>query len=64
MSENKFTLKDLESSESEVLKRIADDLNGGQVRNMAGHNSSTTGHKSGSTHSSHNSGVSNVKPEK
>ncbi len=63
MSKDIFNVQDLAASESDVLKRIADDLSGGPSKSMAGHHSTTSGHKSGSTHSSHNSGVGNVKPE-
>lgn len=55
----KITLDDLLASQSTVLARIARDLEtiDGSHPSM-GHNSSTTGHNSSGTHSSHTSGVS------
>lgn len=65
---SRLSLEDLLAAESEVLKKIAADLEGesGGSRNMAGHNSMTTGHNSSGTHTSHSSGVTsaNVPPEK
>jgi len=64
----RVTLEDLLAAESEVLKKIAADLDGesSRSRHMAGHNSMTTGHNSSGTHTSHNSGVtsSSVPPVK
>lgn len=62
--ENKFNLEDLLQTESEVLNRIAKDL---EIRdltetNMAGHNSIRTGHSSNGCHASHSSGVSSAIP--
>ena len=55
-------IEDLLAAESEVLKKIAADLEGeaGSSRSMAGHNSMTTGHNSVGTHTSHNSGVTSA----
>jgi hypothetical protein len=63
---SRVRLEDLLAAESEVLKKIAADLEGetGRSRHMAGHNSMTSGHNSSGTHTSHNSGVTsaNVPP--
>jgi hypothetical protein len=53
-STTRITLDDLLSSESEVLNRIARDVEDG-VQAMAGHSSTTSGHRSGGTHTSHSS---------
>lgn len=66
MSETKITLDDLLASQSSVLTRIARDLEemDGDQPTMAGHFSSTSGHKSSGSHSSHTSGVSSAAPLK
>jgi hypothetical protein len=46
-----LTLEDLVYAESEVLQRVARDH--GNERAMAGHYSSTSGHKASSGHASH-----------
>ncbi|WJI79379.1 MULTISPECIES: hypothetical protein [unclassified Mesorhizobium] len=48
-----LSLQDLLDAESEVLNRVGRDY--GPERTMAGHYSSTTGHRSSGTHSSHTS---------
>ena len=55
-------LEDLLAAESEVLKRIAADLESesSRSRHMAGHNSMTYGHNSSGTHTSHSSGVTSA----
>ena len=66
MSGTKITLDDLLASQSSVLTRIARDLEemDSDQPTMAGHFSSTSGHKSSGTHSSHTSGVSSAAPLK
>ena len=66
MSSDKITLDDLLASQSSVLTRIARDLEEMDSDHpaMAGHFSSTSGHKSSGTHSSHTSGVSSAAPLK
>ena len=61
---SRVRLEDLLAAESEVLKKIAADLEGesGRSRQMAGHNSMTSGHNSSGTHTSHSSGVTSAKP--
>ena len=65
---SRVRLEDLLAAESDVLKKIAADLedHGGHHRHMAGHNSTTTGHNSSGSHTSHNSGVTSasVPPKK
>ena len=51
VQEPKLTLEDLLSAESEVLKRVGRSY--GVERAMAGHYSSTSGHNSSGSHSSH-----------
>lgn len=60
---SRVRLEDLLAAESEILKKIAADLDGeaGRPRHMAGHNSMTSGHNSSGTHTSHNSGVTSAK---
>lgn len=48
-----LSLKDLLDAESEVLNRVGRDYGG--ERAMAGHFSSTSGHKASGSHSSHTS---------
>ena len=48
-----LSLQDLLDAESEVLKRVGHDY--GAERAMAGHYSSTGGHKMSGTHTSHTS---------
>jgi hypothetical protein len=59
---SRVRLEDLLAAESEVLKKIAADLEGeaGKSSHMAGHNSMTTGHNSTGTHTSHASGVTSA----
>lgn len=59
---SRLSLDDLLAAESEVLKRIAADLEGdsSQTSQMAGHNSLTNGHNSSGSHSSHSSGVTSA----
>jgi hypothetical protein len=64
MSGKKITLDDLLASQSSVLTRIARDLEEMDQPTMAGHFSSTSGHNSSGTHSSHTSGVSSAAPLK
>ena len=52
-AEAELTLKDLLESESEVLRRLGNISSGSPQ--MAGHNSSTSGHNSMGSHSSHTS---------
>ena len=58
----RIKLDDLFAAQSDVLKRIALDIEGESAgtRNMAGHNSVTTGHNSTGIHTSHNSGVNSA----
>lgn len=59
----KITLDDLLASQSTVLARIARDLETSDESHPSmGHNSSTSGHNSSGTHSSHTSGVSAAPP--
>jgi hypothetical protein len=51
-----LTLEDLLSSESEVLRRVAQSQS--QATSMSGHFSSTGGHNSSGQHSSHTSAQS------
>lgn len=52
-----LTLEDLMQSESAVLRRINDDFQQDEGLAMAGHNSTTTGHNSSGSHTSHTSAV-------
>lgn len=59
MSKSDITLDDLLAGQSTVLARIARDLEDmGDKHPTAGHFSSTSGHTSSGSHSSHSSGVS------
>ena len=61
MSNSNVTLDDLLAGQSSVLARIAKDLEDMDgLHPTAGHNSSTTGHNSTGTHTSHTSGVSSA----
>lgn len=62
MSNSKVTLDDLLAAQSEVLNRIAKDLEGDLDGSLptAGHNSMTSGHNSKGSHTSHNSGVTSA----
>ena len=62
--DNKITLDDLLATESEVLNRIARDLEELDFTdtNMANHSSTTSGHSSSGRHISHTSGVSSAIP--
>lgn len=51
--EPRLTLNDLLEAESDVLRRLARDA--ANEYTMAGHLSTTTGHKSSGTHTSHTS---------
>jgi len=54
----KINAQDLLNSESEILKRIASEVLDSEVAEIvSGHSSSTTGHRSGSSHSSHSSAM-------
>jgi hypothetical protein len=56
--ESKINAQDLLNTESEILKRIAEEVIDSDVAEIvSGHSSSTTGHRSGSTHSSHSSAM-------
>lgn len=55
---SKISAKDLLSSESQVLERISKEVaDNDVVEIITGHSSSTSGHRSGSTHSSHSSAM-------
>ena len=56
-SESALTLDDLMLSESAVLRRINDDFKRDEGSTMASHYSSTGGHNSSGTHSSHTSAI-------
>ena len=58
VSKPRISLDDLLQSESEVLRRIAEEIDA--PPHAAGHSSTTSGHRSGGTHSSHTS----AKPER
>lgn len=61
MSSSKISLDDLLASQSSVLTRIARDLEELDDRNPSmAHNSTTSGHNSSGTHTSHTSGVSSA----
>lgn len=63
MSNSNITLDDLLAGQSDVLARIARDLEDmGDSHPTAGHTSQTSGHNSAGTHSSHTSGVSAAPP--
>ena len=55
----KINVKDLLNSESEVLERISKEVidNDDVVEIITGHSSQTSGHRSGSSHSSHSSAM-------
>jgi hypothetical protein len=56
--ESKINALDLLNTESEILKRIAEEVIDSDVAEIvSGHTSSTAGHRSGSTHSSHSSAM-------
>jgi len=58
MKTTKINAKDLLASESEVLERISKEVADQDiVEVITGHNSSTSGHRSGSSHSSHSSAM-------
>lgn len=52
-----LTLEDLMQSESAVLRRINDDFRQDEGHAMASHNSTTSGHNSSGTHTSHTSAI-------
>lgn len=52
-----LTLEDLMQSESAVLRRINDDFQQDEGFAMAAHNSTTSGHNSSGTHTSHTSAI-------
>ncbi|MFN5937379.1 MAG: hypothetical protein ACK43L_04975, partial [Sphingobacteriales bacterium] len=57
-NQRKINAQDLLSSESEILKRIASEVVDSEISEIiSGHSSSTTGHRSGSSHSSHSSAM-------
>lgn len=57
-SERKLNAQDLLSTESEILKRFATEVIETDINEIiSGHNSSTSGHRSGSSHSSHSSAM-------
>jgi len=51
-----LSVEDLLEAESQVLQRVARDF-ANPSHQMAGHNSTTTGHNSGGNHASHNSAM-------
>jgi Ribonuclease G/E len=54
----KINAQELMNSESEILKRIASEVIDSEVSEIvSGHSSSTSGHRSGSSHSSHSSAM-------
>lgn len=53
----KLNITDIASTESEVLDRIAEEFEENTGLELAGHTSSTTGHRSGSSHSAHSSAM-------
>lgn len=53
----KLNITDIASTESEVLDRIAEEFEENTGLELAGHSSSTFGHRSGSSHSSHSSAM-------
>jgi len=57
-NQRKINAQDLLSSESEILKRIASEVVDSEISEIiSGHYSSTGGHRSGSSHSSHSSAM-------
>ena len=56
-SSTSISLEDLLESESAVLSRLADELEGAATTNMAGHYSNTNGHNSSGSHTSHTSAI-------
>ena len=53
-SERKLNAQDLLSTESEILKRVATEVIDTDVTEIiSGHSSTTSGHRRGSSHSSH-----------
>lgn len=55
---SKINVKDLLNSESEVLERLSREVADQDVIEViTGHSSSTSGHRSGSSHSSHSSAM-------
>lgn len=57
-NQRKINAQDLLNSESEILKRIASDVMESEVAEIvSGHSSTTGGHRSGSTHTSHSSAM-------
>lgn len=56
-SEKKLKVDDLMQTESELLRRIATEVIEGTGVEVGNHTSSTTGHRSGSSHSSHTSAM-------
>ena len=56
-SEHQITLEDLMASESAVLKRLAEDFQEDDSHVMSAHNSTTSGHNSSGTHTSHTSAI-------
>ena len=57
-SERKLNAQDLLITESEILKRVATEVIDTDVTEIiSGHSSTTSGHRSGSSHSSHSSAM-------
>ncbi|VTY39420.1 Uncharacterised protein [Xylophilus ampelinus] len=56
-SEAALTLEDLMQSESAVLRRINEEFQQDEGNAMASHNSTTNGHNSSGTHTSHTSAI-------
>ena len=53
----KLNINDIANTESEVLDRISEEFEENAGLELAGHTSSTSGHRSGSSHSSHSSAM-------
>jgi hypothetical protein len=53
----KLNINDLASTESDVLDRISEEFEENAGLELAGHSSTTMGHRSGSSHSSHSSAM-------
>lgn len=53
----KLNINDIASTESEVLDRISEEFEENAGLELAGHGSTTSGHRSGSMHSSHSSAM-------
>ena len=53
----KLNINDIASTESEVLDRISEEFEENAGLELAGHSSTTSGHRSGSSHSSHSSAM-------